>query len=158
LSVCLSVCLSLFTFCTYRSAIFNPISAPSAPPSRFGVSARDSQSLLVYWLDVPPEHRNGIIRGYRLAYTSASNGTGTVMTTRTYSKVLTQLQKATEYTIEVWAFNDAGDGVPAWYTTWTGEDGKRHWLTEVKRATSYRRALLRRLPMILQLRATCCAR
>ena len=35
-----------------------------------------------------------------------------------------QLQKATKYTIEVWAFNDAGDGVPASKTTWTGEDGK----------------------------------
>lgn len=116
----LSVCL--FTFLYF----FNRISAPSAPPSRFGVTALDSQSLLVYWLDVPPEHRNGIIRGYRIAYRSSSNGTATVITRRAYSEVLTQLQKATEYTIQVWAFTDAGDGVSASYTTWTAEDGKLH--------------------------------
>ena len=76
---------------------------------------------------MPPEHRNGIIRGYRVAYTSAGNGTKTVVTRRDYSEVLTHLQKATEHTIEVWAFTDAGDGVAASYTIWTGEDGKRYW-------------------------------
>ena len=117
--------MSLFlSVCVYFLNFSNRISAPSAPPSRFGVTALDSQSLLVYWLDVPPEHRNGIIRGYRIAYRSARNGTTTVITRRVYSEVLTQLQKATEYTIEVWAFTDAGDGISASYTIWTGEDGR----------------------------------
>ena len=67
---------------------------------------------------------------------SASNGTNPVITQRDYSEVLTQLQRATEYTIEVWAFNDAGDGVPASYTTWTGEDGRRLWGSVIARITN----------------------
>ena len=38
--------------------------------------------------------------------------------------VLTPLMKATEYAVQVWAFNDAGEGISALKTTWTGEDGK----------------------------------
>ena len=97
--------------------------APSAPPSNIRVTAFHSQSLLVSWLDVPTEHRNGIIRGYRLTYTNVSNRTGPVITERAYSVVLTQLRKATEYRILLWAFNSAGDGVSGSVVAKTGEDG-----------------------------------
>ena len=97
--------------------------APSAPPSNIRVTAFHSQSLLVSWLDVPTEHRNGIIRGYRLTYTNVSNRTGPVITERAYSVVLTQLSKATEYRILLWAFNSAGDGVSGSVVAKTGEDG-----------------------------------
>ena len=98
--------------------------APSAPPSNIRVTAFHSQSLLVSWLDVPTEHRNGIIRGYRLTYTNVSNRTGPVITERAYSVVLTQLSKATEYRILLWAFNSAGDGVSGSVVAKTGEDGR----------------------------------
>lgn len=107
------------------NVVTSPITVPSAPPTKLGISVRDSQSLLVYWLDVPPEHRNGVIRGYRLTYWSASNGTSSVITKRMYSEVLTQLQKATEYRVKVWAYNNAGDGISDSYTATTGEDGKQ---------------------------------
>ena len=97
--------------------------APSAPPSNIRVTAFHSQSLLVSWLDVPTEHRNGIIRGYRLTYANVSNRTGPVITERAYSVVLTQLRKATEYRILLWAFNSAGDGVSGSVVAKTGEDG-----------------------------------
>ena len=97
--------------------------APSVPPSNIRVTAFHSQSLLVSWLDVPTEHRNGIIRGYRLTYTNVSNRTGPVITERAYSVVLTQLRKATEYRILLWAFNSAGDGVSGSVVAKTGEDG-----------------------------------
>ena len=37
--------------------------------------------------------------------------------------VLTQLRKATEYRILLWAFNSAGDGVSGSVVANTGEDG-----------------------------------
>ena len=37
--------------------------------------------------------------------------------------VLTQLSKATEYRILLWAFNSAGDGVSGSVAAKTGEDG-----------------------------------
>ena len=118
--VCLFVC---FSVCLDTDGSPIRIAAPSAPPSRLHATSLDSQSLLVSWLDVPPEHRNGIIRGYRLTYSNISNRTSPVISERAYSVVLTQLRKATEYRIRVWAFNSAGDGVSGLAIAMTGEDG-----------------------------------
>ena len=55
------------------------------------------------------------------------NGTSQVITLKEYefSYVLRPLQKATEYTVHLWAFTNAGKGTVDSYTAMTNEDGKR---------------------------------
>lgn len=102
------------------------ISVPSAPPSRFCISVLDSQTFLVRWVQVPLKHQNGIIRGYRLTYWNAVNGTSSAITMKDYQRsyVLRPLRKATKYVVQLWAFTNAGDGTVGTYTALTDEDGK----------------------------------
>ena len=54
--------------------------------------------------------------------------------------VLTQLSKATEYRILLWAFNSAGDGVSGSVVAKTGEDGefKNHHPPNQNNFSSYK--------------------
>ena len=103
------------------------ITVPSAPPSNLGISVLDSQSLLVFWLEVPSMHQNGIIQGYGLKYWDVNNGTSHVVTLGEYdfSYVLKPLQKATAYEINVWAFTSVGPGSVGSVNAMTYTDGKR---------------------------------
>ena len=117
-------CFSCFLFVFNLWHIY--FTVPTATPQSFGVSVRDSQTLLIYWLEVPLEHRHGIIQGYGLTYWNARNGTSQVITLKASenSFVLTPLLKATVYVVHLWAFTSAGNGVVGSYTAMTEEDSK----------------------------------
>ena len=111
---------------TYLIDLCFVVAVPTAPPSKLGIVILDSQSLLIHWDEVPPDHRNGIIQGYALKYSSLTNGTSAVITLGEYefSFKLKSLRKASVYEIRVWAFTRVGPGNSASQTVMTEEDGK----------------------------------
>ena len=66
---------------------------------------------MVQWNEVPQEHRNGEIQGYRVLYSDADGPEQEkTVHTSTRQTSLTDLNKSTTYTIKVLAFTSAGDG------------------------------------------------
>ena len=103
---------------------------PSKAPDGFTVSAKSSTSITASWQLPPAEDRNGIIRGFRLFYKKkGSSGSSTQITINsgtTLRKVVTGLNKYTEYEFQVLAYTSVGDGPKSSkkYEK-TNEDGKK---------------------------------
>ena len=99
---------------------------PSAHPSNIRGYPSSATSIVVEWNEVPQEHRNGEIQGYRVLY-SDSHGLEQDKTVHTSTRQtsVTDLKKSTVYTIKVLAFTSAGDGPesPAIHVS-TAEDSK----------------------------------
>ena len=99
---------------------------PSAPPSNIRGHHSSSTSIVVQWNEVPQEQRNGEIQGYRVLYNDADGPEQEKeVDALTKQTSLTDLKKATVYTIKVLAFTSVGDG-PASFeiSVTTAEDGK----------------------------------
>ena len=78
------------------------------------------------WEEVPQEHRNGEIQGYRVLY-SDPNGPEQVETVHVPTKEisLTDLKMPTAYIIKVLAFTSVGDGpASSGISVTTAEDSK----------------------------------
>ena len=84
---------------------------PSAPPSNITGDHISLTSIVVQWNEVPQEHRNGEIQGYRVLY-SDTDGLETKKTVdaATRETSLIGLNKSTTSTIKVLAFTSVGDG------------------------------------------------
>ena len=78
------------------------------------------------WDEVPQEHRNGNIQGYKVLCSAPDEPELTkTVDTSTRQASLTGLRKATRYTIKVLAFNSVGDGPESsGITVATSEDSK----------------------------------
>ena len=87
-------------------------------------SAPSSTSLLVEWGQVPPQFKNGIIRGFEVQF--QSNGTVEFRERgpHLYWVILDGLEKFTIYSIHVRAFTTEGYGPENNITALTGQDGK----------------------------------
>ena len=90
------------------------IVAPSRAPDGFTVTAKSSTSITASWQLPPVADRNGIIRGFKLCYKRKdSSGSQTVKTINDgsiWNKVVTGLDKFTEYEFQVLAYTSVGDG------------------------------------------------
>jgi hypothetical protein len=109
------------------------IAAPSKAPSGFTVTATSSTSITASWQLPPADSRNGIITGFKLVYKKkGSAGSPTIESINsgsTLTKVLTGLDKYTEYEFQVLAFTSVGDGPKSSLETMrTMEDGKKVFL------------------------------
>lgn len=123
------------TFVCSENVIFTRISClitvPSKPPSGFTVTASSSTSITASWQLPPADSRNGIITGFKLFYKKkGSLGSPTeqrVNSGSTLTKVVSGLDKYTEYEFQVLAFTSKGDG-PRSSTKIkrTMEDGKKN--------------------------------
>ena len=84
---------------------------PSAPPSNIRSHPNSSTSVQVEWDEVPQEHTNGKIQGYRVLYKD-QDGPEQIKTVHASARQtsLTDLKKATLYTIKVLPFTSVGDG------------------------------------------------
>ncbi|XP_047520750.1 Down syndrome cell adhesion molecule-like protein Dscam2 isoform X2 [Pieris napi] len=86
---------------------------PESPPTRVLCSALSSSSMKVSWSPPPPAMRGGIIQGYKVIYAPLTTNHADVAeikrvtTTDTY---LHTLHKYTNYSLQVLAFTNAGDG------------------------------------------------
>ena len=87
---------------------------PSASPLNIRGHHSSSTSIVVQWNEVPQEHRNGEIQGYRVLY-SDPHGIEQKKTVHisTRKTSLTDLKNSTVYTIKVLAFTSVGDGPPS---------------------------------------------
>ena len=104
--------------------------APSQAPRSFSVTANSSTSIEASWQLPPADSRNGIITGFKLFYeTKGSSGSANpliIESESTLTKVVTGLDKYTEYEFQVLAFTSVGDGPNSSvkYET-TMQDGKK---------------------------------
>ncbi|KAF2355841.1 Fibronectin type III, partial [Trinorchestia longiramus] len=88
--------------------------APSAPPREVRCSALSSDRLQVSWGAPDPKHHNGQIQGYRVEYElwESWQDEGTLHRSQTVGQtiVLKGLEAATNYSVRVRAYTQAGDG------------------------------------------------
>ena len=78
---------------------------PSAPPTFIQVTAVDSETLLLSWSPLAPEHQNGIIRGYVINITAIESGQQLQFTSNTTSLVIDDLHPYYTYNCIVAAFS-----------------------------------------------------
>ena len=110
--------------------VLSLISVASQGPSNFSLTAKTSTSIEATWQLPPEDSRNGIITGFKLFYKKkGSSGSSTQITINSGSiltKVVTGLDKYTEYDFQVLAFTSVGDGPKSSVMSErTNEDGKR---------------------------------
>ncbi|XP_050437025.1 protein sidekick isoform X2 [Adelges cooleyi] len=91
-------------------------SVPSMGPINVVANATSSTTIVVSWGDVPSEHRNGVIEGFKVYY---KPGIRTVYPMQikdipknsTFTTTLTELKKFVQYSIQVLAYSRLGEGV-----------------------------------------------
>ncbi|XP_050535550.1 protein sidekick isoform X2 [Daktulosphaira vitifoliae] len=90
-------------------------SVPSMGPVHVMANATSSTTIVVSWGDVPSDHRNGIIEGFKVYY---KPGTRTAFPMQikdipknsTFTTTLTELKKFVQYNIQVLAYSRLGEG------------------------------------------------
>ena len=107
-----------------------PFVAPTKAPSSLSLTAKTSTSIEASWQLPPAEDRNGNITGFKLFYkkkdSSGSSTEKTINGGSNLTKVVTGLDKYTEYEFEVSAFTSVGDGPKSSVESQrTLEDGKK---------------------------------
>ena len=97
------------------------------PPEDIIMTTLDSQSIKVTWASPPLASANGVIKGYKVVYGPSNvwydpSSWETKISTDTKTE-LTGLKKYTNYTVNVLAFTNGGDGVKSpVYTAVTEQD------------------------------------
>ncbi|XP_073831585.1 sidekick cell adhesion molecule isoform X14 [Musca autumnalis] len=87
---------------------------PSYGPLDVQANATSSTTIVVKWGEVPKQHRNGQIDGYKVFYAATNRGGQvlhkTISNNSSYTTTLTELKKFVIYHIQVLAFTRLGDG------------------------------------------------
>ncbi|XP_055684947.1 protein sidekick isoform X2 [Lutzomyia longipalpis] len=86
---------------------------PSMGPLEVDANATSSTTIVVRWSEVPKEHQNGQIDGYKVFYGAAGRGPvlfKTIPSNATFTTTLTELKKYVVYHIQVLAYTRLGDG------------------------------------------------
>ena len=105
------------------------ILAPTDGPSSITATNTSSSSISISWDDVPAEHQNGIITGYKV-YIRKEGSSGTWYKEDTSSKQLSKsgLDLWTTYDVKISAKTSIGEGVKSTIVkVRTDEDGKRQF-------------------------------
>ena len=101
-------------------------SAPDQPPADITAKTLGMTGIRVGWAPVPLNFRGGIIRGYKISY--SSNNSTTRLINASYDALyatLTSLTKFTFYDVYVQAFTIKGDGPAYHLSTATDMGGER---------------------------------
>lgn len=89
---------------------------PSFGPLNVQANATSSTTIVVKWGDVPKEHQNGQIEGFKVYYGSDTRSLvqyKLIPSNSTFTTTLTELRKFILYHIQVLAYTRLGDGVPS---------------------------------------------
>lgn len=88
---------------------------PSFGPMNVEANATSSTTIVVKWGDVPKEHQNGQIEGFKVYYAADSNSPNykQIPSNSTFTTTLTELRKYVVYRIQVLAYTRLGDGEPS---------------------------------------------
>lgn len=93
--------------------------APSAPPTDVTVDAKGAGALTIKWKAPPRDQWNGLLKGYYVGYKVQGKTESYTYKTVEFSKNLEEeyrlsgLKKATEYSVVVQVFNNAGSSPPS---------------------------------------------
>ena len=89
--------------------------APTRPPADVSLTTLSATSMKVTWSSPPVASANGVIKGYKVIYGPSKNwydpATRNTKISSDTKTELTNLMKYTNYTIQVLAFTNGGDGV-----------------------------------------------
>lgn len=88
-------------------------SVPSLGPINVEANATSSTTILVRWGDVPVEHQNGQIEGFKVYYGANSRSIfqyKNIPSNTTFTTTLTELRKFVQYHVQVLAYTRLGDG------------------------------------------------
>nr|CAD7457346.1 unnamed protein product [Timema tahoe] len=87
-------------------------SVPSFGPMNVEANATSSTTIVVRWGDVPKEHQNGLIEGFKVYYGSHARSFQykNIPSNTTFTTTLTELRKFVQYHIQVLAYTRLGDG------------------------------------------------
>ncbi|XP_076627146.1 sidekick cell adhesion molecule isoform X4 [Colletes latitarsis] len=88
-------------------------SVPSMGPINVEANATSSTTILVRWGDVPIEHQNGQIEGFKVYYGANARSAfqyKNIPSNTTFTTTLTELRKFVQYHVQVLAFTRLGDG------------------------------------------------
>ncbi|KAK9695167.1 Immunoglobulin I-set domain [Popillia japonica] len=91
-------------------------SVPSFGPLNVEANATSSTTIVVRWGDVPKEHQNGLIEGFKVYYGADTRSLVQfkfIPGNTTFTTTLTELRKFVLYHIQVLAYTRLGDGVPS---------------------------------------------
>ena len=128
-------CHIFFVYVQKNILMFNcSITVPSKPPDSFSLAAKTSTSIEASWQLPPADSWNGIIRGFKLFYKkkSSSGSLKTMLLINdgdALTRIVTGLNKYTEYEFHVLAFTSVGDGPNSTVKDErTKEDGKKSTL------------------------------
>ena len=104
---------------------------PSKAPDGFTVTAKTSTSITASWQLPPADGRNGIITGFKLFYKKKGSAGSQIMVPvnsgSTRTRVVSGLDKYTEYEFQVLAYTSVGDGPKSTVKyERTEEDGKKY--------------------------------
>ncbi|XP_012142211.2 sidekick cell adhesion molecule isoform X7 [Megachile rotundata] len=86
---------------------------PSMGPVNVEANATSSTTILVRWGDVPIEHQNGQIEGFKVYYGSNARSAfqyKNIPSNTTFTTTLTELRKFVQYHVQVLAYTRLGDG------------------------------------------------
>ncbi|XP_015175534.1 PREDICTED: protein sidekick isoform X1 [Polistes dominula] len=88
-------------------------SVPSSGPVHVEANATSSTTILVKWGDVPVEHQNGLIEGFKVYYGANLRSAfqyKNIPSNTTFTTTLTELRKFVQYHVQVLAYTRLGDG------------------------------------------------
>ncbi|XP_065171276.1 protein sidekick-like isoform X3 [Atheta coriaria] len=91
-------------------------SVPSFGPLNVEANATSSTTIVVKWGDVPKEHQNGQIEGFKVYYGADTRSLvqyKLIPNNATFTTTLTELRKFVLYHIQVLAYTRLGDGRPS---------------------------------------------
>ncbi|XP_060530016.1 protein sidekick isoform X3 [Cylas formicarius] len=91
-------------------------SVPSFGPMNVVANATSSTTILVKWGDIPKEHQNGLIEGFKVYYAAESKSSvdyKIIPNNSTFTTTLTELRKFVTYHVQVLAYTRLGDGEPS---------------------------------------------
>ncbi|CAG9861808.1 unnamed protein product [Phyllotreta striolata] len=91
-------------------------SVPSFGPLNVEANATSSTTIVVKWGDVPKEHQNGLIEGFKVNYAAENKSPilyKQIASNSTFTTTLTELKKFVVYHIQVVAYTRLGDGEPS---------------------------------------------
>ncbi|XP_066157107.1 protein sidekick isoform X3 [Euwallacea fornicatus] len=90
-------------------------SMPSFGPLNVVANATSSTTIVVKWGDVPKEHQNGLIEGFKVYYATDSKSSDykVIPNNSTFTTTLTELRKYVVYHVQVLAYTRLGDGEPS---------------------------------------------
>ncbi|XP_016844898.1 protein sidekick isoform X4 [Nasonia vitripennis] len=88
-------------------------SVPSLGPIGVEANATSSTTIVVKWKEVPIEHQNGQIEGYKVYYRANTRSPfqfKNIPSNSTFTTTLTELRKYVQYHVQVLAYTRLGDG------------------------------------------------